>query len=136
MPINTSGGFGFIPSSVSGFFGTSIKSPFWLALLITICITLLIIFVYPSKKSAPISKLIKLMIYMFVGILIFLMLHDNVLQETWKLEHEDKSARDMIGNMGDFINNDSRPIIPNNFGNEQNIAPAQPRLPNSNLISV
>ena len=128
MPINTDSGFGIIPSSISGFFGTSIKNPFWFALLVTVCIILIIIFVYPAKKSASISKLFKLMIYIFIAFLVFIMLHDNALHETWKTEHEDQSARNMIGNMSDFINNGSKPIIPTNFENDQNIAPAQPRV--------
>lgn len=132
MPIDTSSGLSLIPTGLSGFFGNSLKSPFWLALLITVSIILITIFVYPAKKSSSVSKLLKLMIYIFIAVLIFIMLHDNILQETWKLDHEDRSARDMIGNMSDFINNGSRPPIPNTFGSETNtIAPAQPRINNT-----
>lgn len=129
MPIETAGGFGLIPSSITEFFGSSLKSPFWLALLITASIILIIIFVYPAKKSSSIGKLLKLMIYLFVAVLVFLMLHDNALHETWKLEHEDQSARNMIGNMSDFINN------PNPNPDTTQIQ-AQPRINvTSNLIN-
>jgi hypothetical protein len=135
MPINTSNGVSLIPSSISGFFGSSIKSPFWLALIITVCILLIIIFVYPAKKSAPVSKLIKLMIYIFVGVLIFLMLHDNVLHDAWKAEHEDKSAREMIGGIGEFLDRGGEPLIPTNFGEKTDQLIAKPRISTGGLLS-
>lgn len=126
MPIPTDNSLGLIPSSITSFFGNSLKSPFWLALLITVSIILIIIFVYPAKKSSSIGKLLKLMIYLFVVILVFLMLHDNALHEVWKIENEDKSARDMIGGMGDFINGG------HNLSTMPHMAqPAQPRFNNT-----
>lgn len=138
MPISGDSGIGLIKNSFSSFFGSSIKSPFWLALIITVVIILITIFVYPAKKSASISKLLKLMIYIFAASLIFLLLHDNALYDTWKIEHEDKNARAMIGGMSDFINNGNRPIIPSTFGGDPNMGslPAVPRMSGmSNLIT-
>lgn len=133
MPIDTHGSI--IPSTITGFVGTSLKSPFWLALMITASLILIIIFVYPAKKSSSVAKLFKLMIYVFGTVLVFVMLHDNIVQETWRIEHEDKTARDMIGNMSDFINNGSKPAIPATFGQPVNILPAQPRVQPTGLIN-
>ena len=137
MPIGGETGFGLLQSTFSGFFGSSLKSPFWMALIITVIIILITIFVYPAKKSASISKLLKLMIYIFAVSLILLFLHDNAIREAWSFEHEDKKTREMLGGMSDFINNGGRPMIPATFGPNQSTLPAEPRVnTTTNLISL
>jgi magnesium-transporting ATPase (P-type) len=139
MPVASDIGFGLFQSTFSGFFGSSLKSPFWLALIITVIIILIIIFVYPAKKSASISKLLKLMIYIFAIVLIFMFLHDSAIRELWLSEHEDAKARAMVGNMNDYINNNNKPIIPSSFGAPKaggELGPAEPRVSGfSNLIN-
>jgi len=137
MPVSTETGFGLLQSSIGGFLGNSIKSPFWLAIMITVIIILITIFVYPAKKSASISKLLKLMIYIFITSLILLFLHDSAIREVWQTEHEDKKAREILGGMDDFIANGGRPVIPATFGGG-NTGPnsADPRIGGStNLIA-
>jgi hypothetical protein len=110
MPLNID--TSAVTAPLSGFFGKTLKSPFWLALLITVVLILIIIFVYPAKKSSSITKLIKLMLYMYVVILICLFVHDNVLSETWKQEHEDASSRNLIGQMSEFIKTGAETVGP------------------------
>lgn len=136
MAFNSEKGFGLLQSTVGGFLGNSIKSPFWLALMITVIIILITIFVYPAKKSAPISKLLKLMIYIFITSLILIFLHDNAIREVWQNEHEDKKAREIMGGMADFLANGDKPVIPATFGVDSGVSSAEPRIGGStNLIS-
>ena len=135
MPLNTDSSFGLLKSSVGGFFGNSIKSPFWLALIITVIILLITIFVYPAKKTSSLSKLFKLMIYIFITTLVFLFLHDNAIKEVWLTEHEDKKARDVLSGMTDFIANGNKPVIPEKFGEVPVTNGSDPRIGSTNLIS-
>lgn len=132
MPISSDVGAGIFKGIFGGFFGTSLRSPFWMALIITVIIILIILFVYPAKKSASLSKLFKLMIYIFVTSLILIFLHDSAMLEAWKIEHEDEKQRQAIGVMSDFINNGSRPIIPTAGG--EKIPIIEPRIGGSSLI--
>lgn len=135
MGLSGETGFGLIQSTIGGFLGNSIKSPFWLAIMITVIIILITIFIYPAKKSASISKLLKLMIYIFVTSLILIFLHDSAIREVWQNEHEDKKAREILGGMSDFIANGSKPVIPATFGGEDRSI-ADPRIGGSdNLIA-
>lgn len=131
MPFTSDAGVGIIKNTFGGFFGSSIRSPFWMALIITVVIILIILSVYPAKKSASLSKLFKLIIYIFITSLILLFLHDNALHETWKSEHDDEKQRQAIGGMNDFINNGGKPIIP---GQPQQPI-VEPRIGSSSLIA-
>ncbi len=124
MPIEISKNYDILPTT--GFLGQTLKSPFWFALMITVCIVLITIFICPIKKTPSIGRIIKFMLYIFSLIIISLVLHDNVLHETWKNNNEDKIARDMIGNMSDFINNGPRSKILTT--DAQNVSQAQPRI--------
>lgn len=135
MPISTDMGLGLFTNTFGGFFGNSLKSPFWVALIITVIIILIILFVYPAKKSSSISKLFKLMIYIFATTLVFLFLHDSAIGECWKKENDDAQQRAAIGGMSDFINSGGRSTM--QFGGE-NKPPimADPRIGGSNLIAA
>ncbi len=133
MPLSSDMGMGLFTGTFSGFFGNSLKSPFWMALIITVIIILIILFVYPAKKSSSVSKLFKLMIYIFATTLIFLFLHDNALSEMWKKDSEDAQQRAVIGGMSEFINNGGRPTL--QFGNSPQPLAVEPRIGGSNLIA-
>ena len=134
MPLSSDMGTGIFKDIFGGFFGSSLRSPFWMALIITVAIILITLFVYPAKKSASLSKLL---IYIFVSSLILLFLHDSVLKDSWKTENEDQKQLAAIGGMSDFINNGGRPVIPS-FGGEntQGARMAEPRIGGSSLISA
>ena len=137
MPFSGDMGTGIFKDACSGFFGSSLRSPFWMALIITVVIILITLFVYPAKKSASLSKLFKLMIYIFVSSLILLFLHDSALKDSWKSENEDQKQLAAIGGMSDFINNGGRPMIPSFSGeNPQGVRMAEPRIGGSSLISA
>lgn len=134
MPLTGDTGMGIFKDTFSGFFGSSLRSPFWMALIITVVIILIILFVYPAKKSASLSKLFKLMIYIFVTTLIFLFLHNSALHDTWKKENEDEKQRAAIGGMSDFINNGGKTMFPS-YGGGTTVM-AEPRIGGSNLIET
>jgi len=134
MPISSDIGAGMFKNTFSGFFGSSLRSPFWMALIITVVIILIILFVYPAKKSASVGKLFKLMIYIFITGLILLFLHDSALMDSWKIEHEDERQRQAIGGMSDFINNGGRPLLPVGGENKMPLM-AEPRIGGSSLIA-
>jgi uncharacterized membrane protein YkvI len=97
--------FTSIVSNTGGFLNTSLKSPFWTALIIVLIMITIIIVMYPAKYKA-LTSVIRIFIYGFVFVLIIMYLHDNNIKNEWEKEHEDKNSKKVMNNLEGFLNND------------------------------
>ena len=92
-------------SSVSQYaFGSSfvniiLSSSIFVAVVIAIIMTLIIMILYPAKKGTPFFLVGKMFVYMFFISWLVIFLHDSVLRYTFDEEKQADSAHDFIENL-------------------------------------
>ena len=99
---------GYIFSSTKNiftkYFGETIKSTLWTAVLIIIIIALILMVLYPTKEKESFRKLFKPIIYIFLSILIILFIHDSCLLDNVKARQEELEVEKTIGGIKELHN--------------------------------
>ena len=67
-----------------------------LAIIISLLMILLIMFMYPSKKGTSFTIIIKLFVYMFIRSLLVIFLHDGIMKYTLKDEYLNKDNEELM----------------------------------------
>lgn len=77
--------------------GKFLKSSFGLALLLTIVMVIIVMFVYPAKEDAPMKSVFQIFIYTFVVNLIAIFFHDNIIKTELKKEQRNEVHEEILG---------------------------------------
>lgn len=77
---------------LNNIFGSSLYT----SILITLVVMLVIMFVYPSKSGTKAGVLFKLFIYIFMGSLVILFIHDGVLNYMMSEKQEERNQSDVM----------------------------------------
>ena len=96
-------------------------SKFYTTLILTIIILILIMIIYPCQKGTPYWVLGKLGLYIFVGSLVILFIHDGVLYSTIKKEIKGGESDAFISSIGGdnvVFGGEAMPVKPNVIGVE------------------
>lgn len=109
-------------NSVSQYaFGSSalnniLSSSIFVAIVIAIIMTLLIMILYPAKKGTPFFLVGKMFVYMFFISWLVIFLHDSVLRYTFDEDKQTDSSYDFVAQMAGpkdpVYGSDHKPISP------------------------
>lgn len=101
---------------------------FYSALALTIAIILIIMVLYPCKKETPIYLLLKVGLYIFIGSVSIIFIHDIALIDNYKTHINKQDTEKIIdvisGHENTGFHNETIEIKPNNIkhgGNRNNI---------------
>lgn len=110
--VNNISNYAFGSSILNSIFG----SPVVLAIIISIIMVLLIMFLYPAKPGTSITIIIKMFIYMALSSFLIIFLHDGIIKYALEEEHQEKNNESFM--RGTTIGGRD-PV----YGNYQNINP-------------
>jgi type II secretory pathway component PulF len=98
------GGIGSVAGGVKDFFGNSLKSPLWTAIIISIIIMLILLLFYPAKRGTGPAKHIKILIYVFISTVVILYIHDATIKSIVSDEYKNKAVEETLGGLRQHIN--------------------------------
>ncbi len=114
--------------------GKFLKSTLGLAILITLVIILIVMFVYPAKEDAGAKALLQIFVYGFMVNVIMIFFHDSMIKSDLKREHRNEVREEIVGDAmrssAQSINEPMQQTIP-----LQQTIPMQQSIPQIPVIS-
>lgn len=102
MPLDFGFAFESLKQNAVYYFGTTLKSSIWTAILITAIIAVVLMLLYPTRPRTPFYKILRPLLYMFIFTLIVMFMHDSVLLDEIKLRTEELESKEVAGGLQTF----------------------------------
>lgn len=80
----------------SSFLNSVLSNSFFVAVLIALIMVILIMFMYPAKSGTSMLVLVKLFVYMLLGTVLVVFLHDSVIKYTIEEEEVRRSRQELF----------------------------------------
>lgn len=80
----------------STFFNGLFSNSFYMAIMITIIIALILVLMYPSKPKTLISTSLRVLLYIFITVLATLILHNGLVKNKYDIDHTDQKEMAII----------------------------------------
>ncbi len=126
MPIEISNFFSDINTSMFNIIGLNriFTSVIYTSLLISVIVMIIVLFLYPYKKSTPSYLFIKSFLYITMAVTIILALHSSFIRTYYRAKSQDTELNSFVDRVGgNNHSEDSVPIVPSQVisDNQQDI---------------